>query len=145
MTNSFVRCFVFWSLQLTSQIITFEHEGNWSKALEYNDLQIRSDPVAQRHSYSPENILHSSDSVVDQMIEKKPYKGLIRSLQQIGCTHLLDVYCQGLTSQKGRFQHDPEFAELQVCLLYFPFLLTDKESRLSFWNGGALQVNDMKV
>ncbi|KAF3642282.1 putative serine/threonine-protein kinase ATM-like isoform X4, partial [Capsicum annuum] len=40
-------------------------------------------------------------------------KGLIRSLQQIGCTHLLDVYCQGLTSQKGRFQHDPEFTELQ--------------------------------
>ncbi|XP_055826815.1 serine/threonine-protein kinase ATM isoform X2 [Solanum dulcamara] len=101
------------SHKLTSQIITFEHEGNWSKALEYYDLQIRSDPVAQGSSYSPENFLHSSGSVVDQMIEKKPYKGLIRSLQQIGCTHLLDVYCQGLTSQKGRFQHDPEFTELQ--------------------------------
>lgn len=101
------------SHKLTSQIITFEHEGNWSKALEYYDLQIRSDPVAQGNSYSPENVLHSYGSVEDQMIEKKPYKGLIRSLQQIGCTHLLDVYCQGLTSQKGRFQHDPEFTELQ--------------------------------
>lgn len=101
------------SHKLTSQIITFEHEGNWSKALEYYDLQIRSDLVAQGSNYSPENFLHSSGSVVDQMIEKKPYKGLIRSLQQIGCTHLLDVYCQGLTSQKGRFQHDPEFTELQ--------------------------------
>ncbi|KAM3319089.1 serine/threonine-protein kinase ATM isoform X3 [Capsicum chacoense] len=101
------------SHKLTSQIITFEHEGNWSKALEYYDLQIRSDPVAQGSSYSPDNLLHSSGSEVDKMTEKKPYKGLIRSLQQIGCTHLLDVYCQGLTSQKGRFQHDPEFTELQ--------------------------------
>lgn len=114
-------------MQLTSQIITFEHEGNWSKALEYYDLQIRSDPVAQGSSCTPKNFLHSSGSAVDQMIEKKPYKGLIRSLQQIGCTHLLDVYCQGLTSQKGRFQHDPEFTELQVCLITFLFLLTNKE------------------
>lgn len=124
-TNS-AHCLQFLSLQLTSQIITFEHEGNWSKALEYYDLQIRSDPVAQGSSYSPNNLLHSSGSEVDKMTEKKPYKGLIRSLQQIGCTHLLDVYCQGLTSQKGRFQHDPEFTELQVCLIFFLFSVTKR-------------------
>ncbi|KAK9943183.1 hypothetical protein M0R45_008801 [Rubus argutus] len=71
------------SHKLTSQIITFEHEGNWSKALEYYDLQ------------------------------RKPYKGLIRSLQQTGCMHVLDFYCQGLTSRKGQFHHDLEFTELQ--------------------------------
>ncbi|XP_009622788.1 serine/threonine-protein kinase ATM isoform X4 [Nicotiana tomentosiformis] len=129
------------SHKLTSQIITFEHEGNWSKALEYYDLQIRSDPVAQGSSCTPENFLHSSGSAVDQMIEKKPYKGLIRSLQQIGCTHLLDVYCQGLTSQKGRFQHDPEFTELQYEAAWrsgnWDFsLLYGESSVLSIQHGG---------
>ncbi|KAK1384233.1 hypothetical protein POM88_021968 [Heracleum sosnowskyi] len=76
------------SSKLSSQIITFEHDGNWSKALEYYDLQ-------------------------DEMRIRKPYKGLIRSLQQLGCTHVLDLYSQGLTSRKGRFQHDFEFTELQ--------------------------------
>lgn len=54
--------------------------------------------------------------------ERKPYKGLIRSLQKIGCMHVLDMYCQGLTSRKGQFQHDLEFTELQVCLTLFTML-----------------------
>lgn len=109
-------------LQLTSQIITFEHEGNWSRALEYYDLQVRSQSVAQINSSptysSVENSLQSEHAAFSEtehgINQKKPYKGLIRSLQQIGCTHVLDVYCQGLTSQRGRFQHDLEFSELQV-------------------------------
>lgn len=108
-------------LQLTSQIITYEHEGNWSKALEYYDLQVRSEPMVQTSSSTSsalENSLQaahpSSSRIEDEIVHKKPYKGLIRSLQQIGCTHVLDVYCQGLTSQKGQFQRDLEFTELQV-------------------------------
>ena len=50
---------------------------------------------------------------------RKPYKGLVRSLQQIGCMHVLDLYCQGLTSRQGHFQHDLEFTELQVSFLYY--------------------------
>ncbi|KAK1388254.1 hypothetical protein POM88_016432 [Heracleum sosnowskyi] len=76
------------SSKLSSQIITFEHDGNWSKALKYYDLQ-------------------------DEMRIRKPYKGLIRSLQQLGCTHVLDLYSQGLTSRKGRFQHGFVYTELQ--------------------------------
>ncbi|KAI3454494.1 hypothetical protein Pfo_011157 [Paulownia fortunei] len=105
------------SHKLTSQIITFEHEGNWSKALEYYDLQVRSEPIVGSTYSSAENSQqaeHASFSKTEHgTIQKKPYKGLIRSLQQIGCTHVLDVYCQGLTSQSGRYQHDLEFTELQ--------------------------------
>lgn len=110
---------------MISQIITFEHEGNWSKALEYYDLQVRSDASLQMDGSSrylsleqtqPTNHL-SVSKLEDEMTHRKPYKGLIRSLQQIGCMHVLDLYCQGLTSRKGQFQHDLEFAELQVCLL----------------------------
>ncbi|GMY24943.1 serine/threonine-protein kinase ATM isoform X1 [Fagus crenata] len=109
------------SHKLISQIITFEHEGNWSKALEYYDLQVRSDASLQMHGSSrylsldqtqPTN--HPSVSKLeDEMTHRKPYKGLIRSLQQIGCMHVLDLYCQGLTSREGQFQHDLEFTELQ--------------------------------
>ncbi|KAK1363096.1 serine/threonine-protein kinase ATM, partial [Heracleum sosnowskyi] len=105
------------SSKLSSQIITFEHEGNWSKALEYYDLQVRSEPIVPASKLFPENSLrreHCSFPLTeDEMRIRKPYKGLIRSLQQLGCTHVLDLYSQGLTSRKGRFQHDFEFTELQ--------------------------------
>ncbi|KAK9278063.1 hypothetical protein L1049_027621 [Liquidambar formosana] len=108
------------SHKLTSQIVTFEHEGNWSKALEYYDLQVRSEAVGEMdgsrnlspESSQPKTPLYFSNSD-DEMRRRKPYKGLIRSLQQIGCTHVLDFYCQGLTSRKGEFQQDLEFTELQ--------------------------------
>ena len=111
--------------QLTSQVVTFEHEGNWSKALEYYDLQVRSNTFLQMNGGSKslsaqptQKSAHLSLSTSkDDMSHRKPYKGLIRSLQQIGCTHVLDLYCQGLASQKGRVQHDLEFKELQVCVL----------------------------
>ncbi|KAK1384230.1 hypothetical protein POM88_021965 [Heracleum sosnowskyi] len=111
---------------LSSQIITFEHDGNWSKALEYYDLQGRSEPIVPASKLSPENSLRreqfSFPLTEDEMRIRKPYKGLIRSLQQLGCTHVLDLYSQGLTSRKGRFQHDFEFTELvlfetNICLI----------------------------
>ncbi|KAM7277000.1 hypothetical protein ACFE04_018866 [Oxalis oulophora] len=109
------------SHNLTSQIITFEHEGNWSKALEYYDLQVQTSATKQKDcSSSTLSSQHSQPAnsfsfcMPDtQMRYRKPYKGIIRSLQQIGCTHVLNLYCQGLASWKGEFQHDPEFSELQ--------------------------------
>ncbi|KAF6155451.1 hypothetical protein GIB67_019977, partial [Kingdonia uniflora] len=94
--------------KLTSQIITFEHERNWSKALEYYDLQVRSEGWMQ-----PDQGARQASISNDQVTRRTYYKGLMRSLQQTGCTHVLDLYCQGLTSQKGHFQHDSEFTELQ--------------------------------
>lgn len=59
--------------------------------------------------------VHLSPSTSEnEMMQRKPYKGLMRSLQQVGCMHVLDMYCKGLTSWKGQFQHDPEFTKLQV-------------------------------
>ncbi|KAK9995769.1 hypothetical protein SO802_020455 [Lithocarpus litseifolius] len=124
------------SSKLISQIITFEHEGNWSKALEYYDLQVRSDASLQMDGSSrylsseetqPTNHL-SVSKLEDEITHRKPYKGLIRSLQQIGCMHVLDLYCQGLTSRKGQFQHDLEFAELQLLALANGDRIKDKQS-----------------
>lgn len=122
--------FWWWHQKLVSQITTFEHEGNWSKALEYYDLQVRSDASVQTGGGSRYLSLectqptdHLSEfKLEDEITQRKPYKGLIRSLQQIGCMHVLDLYCHGLTSRKGQFQHDQEFTELQVCLLFSIFL-----------------------
>ncbi|KAK9108083.1 hypothetical protein Syun_024094 [Stephania yunnanensis] len=96
------------SHKLTSQIITSEHEGNWSNALEYYDLQVRS--ASRLHMNDLRTVSSSEQS---QRTWMKSCKGLMKSLQQIGCTHVLDLYCQGLTSQEGKLQHDSEFIELQ--------------------------------
>ncbi|KAI8543044.1 hypothetical protein RHMOL_Rhmol08G0188500 [Rhododendron molle] len=109
------------SHKLASQIVTFEHEGNWSKALEYYDLQVRSEAEIQLEGSSRQKFHErchptmslSFSNTEDEMRQRKPYKGLIRSLQQMGCTHMLDLYCQGLTSRKGQFEQDLEFSELQ--------------------------------
>ncbi|XP_071734165.1 serine/threonine-protein kinase ATM [Rutidosis leptorrhynchoides] len=110
------------SHKLTSQIITFEHEGNWGKALEYYDLQIRSEASIEKNDCSgdvlaedfhPSSPFSSSSKSKDEMRQRKPHKGVIKSLQQIGCTHVLDMYSQGLMYRKGRIQDDSEFNELQ--------------------------------
>jgi ataxia telangiectasia mutated family protein len=50
----------------------------------------------------------------DKMVNCKMHKGLMRSLQKTGCSHVLDVYCEGLTHQKGSLQQDAEFIDIQV-------------------------------
>lgn len=109
------------SHKLVSQILTYEHEGNWSKALEKYDLALRaterdltaglSSNNSQRHSLYG-NICHNSP-FKDEFSDWKYYKGLMKSLQQTGCSHVLDLYSQGLASQKGFLQQDLEFIELQ--------------------------------
>ncbi|XP_023004525.1 serine/threonine-protein kinase ATM isoform X2 [Cucurbita maxima] len=108
------------SHKLTSQIITFEHEGNWSKALEYYDLRVRSDSMLQENGVAKNISMekqpkhHQSISTLgDASGHWKPYKGVIRSLQKTGCAHVLDLYCQGLTFRDDHVQHDLEFMELQ--------------------------------
>ncbi|KAH0892896.1 hypothetical protein HID58_055325, partial [Brassica napus] len=109
------------SNKLSAQITTFEHEGNWSRALEYYDLQARSQKIVVPGSL-PENqgVEHFQPTTSAQHsvfgegeVQRQPFKGLIRSLQQTGCMHVLDLYCRGLTSREGSFQYDPEFIELQ--------------------------------
>lgn len=104
---------------MASQIVRFEHEGNWSKSLEYYDLLVRS-ASARNLSSSHERMCKDCNSYVSSSEINRPdwdlYKGLVRSLQKTGCTHMLDMYCRGLTSQKDFFQNDPEFVDIQVKL-----------------------------
>lgn len=112
--------FIYLSVQLTSQIVTFEHEGNWNKALEYYDLLVRSASIGYgKHSFADSL---TSSQVNTEKSSWKFYKGLMRSLQKTGCTHILDVYCHGLTNYSAYLQHDSEFADLQVGLSLETFL-----------------------
>ena len=45
-----------------------------------------------------------SSRAEDTTLNWKMHKGLMRSLQKTGCSHVLDVYCEGLTHQKGCLQ-----------------------------------------
>ncbi|KAH7658740.1 Non-specific serine/threonine protein kinase protein [Dioscorea alata] len=103
------------SQKLASQTVTYEHEGNWSKALECYDLLVRTAGLGDTDSISSEGTsdAYHMSSGDRKMGHWKPYKGLMRSLNKIGCSHVLDFYCQGLLSQKVQFQHDLEFTELQ--------------------------------
>ena len=87
-----------------------------SEATAHVASRSRSFSLAEMQSLS-----QSSLSTLEDETQRKPYKGLIRSLQQIGCRHVLELYCQGLTSGKGQFQQDLEFKELQVHIL-IPFV-----------------------
>lgn len=114
-------------MQLTLQSITYEHEGNWRKAIECYDLLLRTESVEQlAHALPGGQVsaeclkLYASGACDTNPINQKfkdkqdSYKGLMRCLQQNGCTHILDLYRKGLTSQRDNFQQDPEFVELQV-------------------------------
>lgn len=108
-------------MKLISQTLTFEHEGNWSKALEYYDLQVRLEALENSQNYSSLESCRSTSSALSEsefgLKQRKPYKGVIRSLQQIGCAHTFDLYSRGLASCRGEFQHDLEFVELQVYMI----------------------------
>ncbi|XP_047341337.1 serine/threonine-protein kinase ATM [Impatiens glandulifera] len=132
------------SHKLISQTITFEHEGNWSKALEYYDLKIRSDINMQMStainvsSELPQQTTHPcSPPLEDHMTHRKSHKGLIRSLQHMGCNHVLDFYCQSLTSRNSNFENDIEFHELQYEAAWrtgkwdFSFLYTGSDACLN--------------
>ncbi|KAL1222123.1 Serine/threonine-protein kinase ATM [Cardamine amara subsp. amara] len=109
------------SNKLSAQIITFEHEGNWTRALEYYDLQARSQKMVVPGRLSENLEVEQSQPTTSARhsvfgegeVQRQPFKGLIRSLQQTGCMHVVDLYCRGLNSREGCFQYDPEFIELQ--------------------------------
>lgn len=109
------------SHKLVSQILTYEHEGNWSKALENYDLALRATVTDRTAGPSSNNsLMHSQTGSIGHNLpfkndfsDWKYYKGLMKSLQQTGCSHVLDLYSQGLASQKGFLQQDLEFIELQ--------------------------------
>ncbi|PKU80892.1 Serine/threonine-protein kinase ATM [Dendrobium catenatum] len=90
--------------------------GNWSKALEYCDLLVRSASVQETESLHGElstNAALTSNVYDGKTANWKYCKGLMKSLQNIGTSHVLDVYSQGLMANIGHFKLDSEFTELQ--------------------------------
>uniref|UniRef100_A0A0E0FF12 Serine/threonine-protein kinase ATM n=1 Tax=Oryza nivara TaxID=4536 RepID=A0A0E0FF12_ORYNI len=102
--------------EITSQIIRYEHEGDWSSALEYHDLLVRSTRKENHGSLAGTALTGPSDvpsKAEEKMLNWQMHKGLMRSLQKTGCSHVLDVYCQGLSNQKSCLQQDSEFIDMQ--------------------------------
>ncbi|XP_022082003.1 serine-protein kinase ATM-like isoform X2 [Acanthaster planci] len=72
-----------------ARIHTYEHEGNWSKALSAYDLK-----------------LHSKSFQTG-----KQEVGVLQAMQNLGLSHILTVYLQGLRSEEVAF--GPEMAQFQ--------------------------------
>jgi ataxia telangiectasia mutated family protein len=105
--------------QISSQIIRYEHEGDWSSALEYYDLLVRSTPKENLGNFAGTVLTGPSDEsskakAEEKTLNWKTHKGLMRSLQKTGCSHVLDFYSQGLTNQNACLQQDSEFIDIQV-------------------------------
>lgn len=95
---------------MRSQLLTYEHEGNWSKAVETYDLLLRSrkSPLLNPRS---DDAAGSSGAGIDEQ-NWQSHKGLMRSLRQMGCTYVVDLCNQSLAQHRG-LECDPEFRELQ--------------------------------
>uniref|UniRef100_A0ACD5TS08 Uncharacterized protein n=1 Tax=Avena sativa TaxID=4498 RepID=A0ACD5TS08_AVESA len=102
--------------EITSQIIRYEHERDWSSALQYYDLLVRSTPKENHGNFDGTMLTGPSDvssKAQEKTLNWKTHKGLMRSLQKTGCSHVLDFYSQGLTNQNACLQQDSEFIDIQ--------------------------------
>lgn len=95
--------------QVRSQLLTYEHEGNWNKAVETYDLLLRSrkSPLLNPRAGA---LVPGSSSADEQNWQS--HKGLMRSLRQMGCTYVVDLCNQSLAQHRD-LECDPEFRELQ--------------------------------
>ncbi|KAG0604904.1 hypothetical protein M758_9G018000 [Ceratodon purpureus] len=98
------------SHKVRSQLLTYEHEGNWSKAVETYDLLLRSRKSPLLNPRSGDAPGSSAAGIEEQNWQS--HKGLMRSLRQMGCTYVVDLCNQSLAQHKG-LERDPEFRELQ--------------------------------
>lgn len=98
------------SHKVRSQLLTYEHEGNWSKAVETYDLLLRSRKSPLLNLRSGDVAESSTNGSKEQKWQS--HKGLMRSLRQMGCTYVIDLCNQSLAQQRG-LESDSEFRELQ--------------------------------
>ncbi|KAJ7559328.1 hypothetical protein O6H91_04G079500 [Diphasiastrum complanatum] len=106
------------SHKLISQLRMYEHEGNWNKALENYDLLLRSIPHSAEKLSSAENLStfhegRQKHSTTGRLQTLHFMKGLLRSLHQMGCSHVSEMYCHGLVKEQVGMEDDIEFKELQ--------------------------------
>ncbi|CAM6085267.1 unnamed protein product [Calypogeia fissa] len=109
------------SHKVTSQLLRYEHEGNWSKALENYDLLLRTAKPTQFTKMNDMFSQQTHASVGEQDFSSKGsvlpnwqlHKGLMRTLQQKGCSHILEMYRCGVSQQESGLGLDSEFKEMQ--------------------------------
>ena len=73
---------------MVSQLKLYEHEGSWDKALTGYDLLCRQRAASEAQE-SPGQATGVSGQVSGQW-----QKGLLTSLQQLGCRHVIEAYWQ---------------------------------------------------
>ncbi|GAQ86367.1 Protein kinase ATM/Tel1 [Klebsormidium nitens] len=131
-----------------SQLRLYEHEGSWGKALGAYDDLLRSDvgwggsgaggglrgqalgslqaDIFSQGGGEGFGARRKEGSREQQALVLQ--KGLMRSLQQMGCLTVLDTYWQGLSAQKRGAVVDPELVELQY----------ENAWRMGQWDLGSL-------
>lgn len=131
-----------------SQLRLYEHEGSWGKALGAYDDLLRGD-VSGGGSGAEGGLQGEALGSLQADIFRQGggerlgarrkegsreqqalvlQKGLMRSLQQMGCLTVLDTYWQGLSAQKRGAVVDPELVELQY----------ENAWRMGQWDLGSL-------
>jgi ataxia telangiectasia mutated family protein len=99
------------------QVLIYEHEGNWSKAVEGYDLLLRDKDIRRSAEMKPtaSNSWSLAETESASSADQFEYnRSLIRSLQQTGCEHVLEMYCKGLSMEREALERNTEFQELQV-------------------------------
>lgn len=109
-------------LQLLPQVLLYEHEGDWSRAVGSYDLLLRNMRSMTEVSLNDRDVKGPTTGyMVSPENSEKEWdynKGLMKSLQRTGCDHVLKMYCKGLALEKDSLDQDIEFQELQVLAFY---------------------------
>jgi hypothetical protein len=116
LVDTYLLLSVFLSAKVTSQLLWYEHEGNWSKAVDSYDLLLRTAKPAQLGGPpSKPNTEGNYSLSEDGMLPNwQLHKGLMRTLQQKGSSHILEMYRCGISQQAAGLRLDAEFKEMQV-------------------------------
>ena len=81
---------------MTSQLKLYEHEGRWDKALTGYDLLCRRTlPANTSPASSSAQVADRTRNNASDEPSAHGQQGLLTSLQQLGCRHLIEAYWQG--------------------------------------------------
>lgn len=94
---------------IKSQLKLYEHEGNWDKALTGYDLLCRQHAVPDAQALSGQGTGNAGQKTGEWQ------EGLLTSLQQLGCRHVIEAYWQqGQAQSAGKHMLQPTaWCELQ--------------------------------
>ena len=80
---------------MMSQLKLYEHEGSWDKALTGYDLLCRRTPALAASAGTEAATPGPQQTGMPDEASAYGQQGLLTSLQQLGCRHLIEAYWQG--------------------------------------------------